>query len=513
MMIKQAVAFLKQHKMNTVMVSLTLVSLVVVLVVLSFVVNLYGDVIPGGESIVLPDLPDSGSGVQQGALNYKELSEAYASLETTAEVWTELTEEAASKGEKGGLHFISREHPEFSIFHADSQALCGKGFTLQNFDHIWMNSEHNYFYVVVNLGGTDIDLSDYYILSRDDSVRYASRVLINCYEATNVDLTNCIFTGTLLAPYATVTCQDTYLYGQILAPEVTGTRLSNKEVSFTGYEAIINGLSAVHFENDDVRRAAIAFLLQHNNDGRYDHYTQDSQVLARDLQEITSLVMDDCMLTLLEQDLKKFPALTSLTIRNADLTEFAPVGLDELVDLEISDTPLESLNLTNVPGLKRLIVDGTELTDLSLSAVPELITLSYRGTPLGWLDYTPVSKLQYLDCSDANIEPSVITGETLPLLNTLRIEENAGIEVIQLDTFSSLERLDCASCAITEINVEDFTRIRYLRCSYNRIKALDFSSVKQIYSVECYGDSLQTMIVTNWAEKAYADCPITRVYE
>ena len=510
---KSVIAFSKQHKMDTVLAFLTLVVLVFVMMVLSGVVHLYRDVRPQGESVVRPVVGNTASDILAGALNYRELSKAYAALDATAEVWTELTEEASANGEKGGLYFIAKENPEFSIFHADSNALCGKDFTLQNFDHIWMNSEHNYFYVVVNLAGTEIDLSEYYILSRDDSVRYASRVLINCYEATSVDLTNCIFAGTLLAPYATVTCQDTYLYGQILAPEITGTRLSNKEVSFTGYEAIMDGLSVVEFQNDGIRKAAIEFLLQHNTDGRYDHYTQDSQVMRRDLQAITSLVIRDCTLTLPEQDLKKFPALSSLTIRNTELTEFAPVGLTELVDLEISSTPLEALDLTNVPGLKRLIVEETNLTEIPLQAVPELVTLSYRGTPLGWLDYSQVSKLQYLDCSGTAIDTAVITGETLPALVTLRIADNEGVEAIQLDTFAFLEQLDCASCSLTELDVELFTKIRYLRCSYNQIETLDFSQVKQIYSVECYGESLQSMIVTNWAEAAYADCPITRIYE
>ncbi len=513
MKIKQAVAFLKQHKVDTVLASLTLVVLVVVMAVLSYTVDLYGNVTPGDESIVQPNLFDSDFGSPTGALNYMELSQAYASLDGTAEAWTEMTEEAASKGEKGGLYFISREHPEFSIFHADSQALCGKNFTLQNFDHIWMNSEHNYFYVVVNLAGKEIDLSDYYILSRDDSLRYASRVLINCYEATSVDLTNCIFTGTLLAPYATVTCQDTYLYGQILTQEITGTCASTKDVSFTGYNAIMEGLSVVNFRNDGIRKAAIEFLLNNNNDGRYNHYTQESQILRRDLQEITSLVIQDCTLTLPEQDLKKFPSLSSLIIRDADLREFSPMGITDLVELEISNTPLETLNLTNVPGLKRLIVDETKLTELALTAVPELVTLSYRGTPLGWLDYSPLSKLQYLDCSDAGIKVSVITGETLPLLTTLRIADNTGVKEIQLASFLSLEKLDCAQCALTEIDVEHFTKLRYLRCSYNRITELDLSHIKQLYAVECYGQSLQSIIVTNWAKAAYADCPITKVYE
>ena len=171
------------------------------------------------------------------------------------------------------------------------------------------------------------------------------------------------------------------------------------------------------------------------------------------------------------------------------------------------------LDLTHVPGLKRLIVEETQLTEIPFHAVPELVTLSYRGTPLGWLDYSQVPKLQYLDCSDTDIEETVITGDTLPSLVTLRIAENENVLSIQLDTFVSLEQLDCASCSLTEIDVALFTKIRYLRCSYNQIETLDFSDVKQVYAVECYGESLQSMIVTNWAEAAYADCLITRVYE
>ncbi len=506
-------SFLKQHRMDIVLSLIALLMIGAIVTVLFYAVPLCRTLFERGASLVTPVVYRQSTSDSQEEMSYRELSASYAQLAATGTPWTELTPEQVTAGNKGGLYFISREDLEFSIYHVDGNQLCDGQFTFADFDHIWMNSEHDRFYVVVNVAGKQIDLSDYYILARDDSALYASRVLINCYEAESVDLSGSILTGTLLAPDATVTCANTYMYGQILAKEIRGAFLAHKELPFTGYQSIMDGLSVVPFQNEGVRLAALQFLQQHNADGRYDGYTQDSQILKRDLQAITALEIQNCDLVELEQDLAKFKNLTSLKVHNTNLQTLSLIGQSGLLELEVTDAPLRELDLTDVPQLQRLLVDRTQLTQLALSQVPNLTVLSYSGTPLGWLDYTPLPRLQYLDCSDSGIQDAVITGETLPALTTLRIEKNGALTGIDVQSFKALERLDCASCALTEIDLEHFTKLRYLRCSYNRIAVLDFSHFTQLYSVECYGDSLQSMIVTNWADAAYADCEITRVYQ
>lgn len=512
MFFRRLMVFLKKNKVDAILSVLTFLMVGAVLFTVICTSGEYRNMRYPGDSLVqsipIQDLSAS-SGLEE--MSYGELSDAYTALDATCEVWTELTEGMQAEGKKGGLYFISKDNLEFCIFQTDASGLVNGKYSLKDFDHMWLNSEHNFFYMVINLAGKEIDLSDYYILARDDTFLYASRVLINCYEAETVNLENSIFTGTLLAPQANVTCSDTYLYGQILAKDVTGTYKANKNVPFTGYQSIMDGLATVEFQNDGVRLGAIRYLKNHNADGQYDRYTDESRILKRDLQEITELVIQNCALSGLEQDLAKFPKLTSLKIHHTDLANLSLFGQGDLVELEITDTPLTSLDLSGVPLLQRLVIEQTALEEISLSAVPNLSILSYRGTPLGWLDYSVLQKLQYLDCSDAGIELSNITGESLPELITLRIAQNEQITQIDLSTFPKLARLDCASCSLTEIDLEHFTHLQYLRCSNNKIETLDFSHFKQLFSVECYGASLQSMIVTNWAEAAYADCPITRV--
>ncbi len=512
MRIRQGIFFLKKNRVNVILSFFALLVMGAVLTVLLYTADTYKPVSPRGENLVsFAPVTDFTHGAQEEAMSYRELSEVYKSLKTTCEAWTSVTPEDVQANKKGGLYFISQGDQEFCIYHADSGSLLEAGYTLQNFDHIWLNSEHNFFYMVVNLGGEEIDLTDYYVVARDETAMYASRVLINCYEAETVRLNGAVFSGTLLAPQATVICEDTYVYGQILAKEITGTKKADKDIPFTGYQAITDGLGEVSFRNEGVRIAAVNFLKTHNEDGRYDAYTEESQILRRDLQAITQLSIQDCSLESLEQDLAKFKHLTSLKIHRTNLTQISLIGQGGLVELEITDTPLASLDLTDVPLLKRLVLDRTELTELSLFAVPDLSVLSYQGTALGWMDYTVLPKLQYLDCSGSGITQEVITGETLSALVTLRIEKNVEITEIDVASFPKLSRLDCAACTLTEIDLAHFPLLSYLRCSDNQISELDFSGFKQLYRVECYGDSLKSMIVTNWAEAAYADCAITRV--
>ena len=81
MNVKRLMAFLKPHKAEIKMASLTLIVLVFVMLVLSYTVHLYRNPLSKGENVVRPGGQGAVSGNQSGSLNYKELSEAYASLE------------------------------------------------------------------------------------------------------------------------------------------------------------------------------------------------------------------------------------------------------------------------------------------------------------------------------------------------------------------------------------------------------------------------------------------------
>ena len=135
-----------------------------------------------------------------------ELSQELLSLEPSAVEWNKKGENP----EDQGLYFISKENVDHAVYNVDSENLCNEGYTFEDFEYIWINSESDDFNIVINISGSHIDLSDYYILVREEKGLYASRVIINCYEAQEVILNNTIVTGTILAPNADIKYENTY---------------------------------------------------------------------------------------------------------------------------------------------------------------------------------------------------------------------------------------------------------------------------------------------------------------
>ncbi|MBP5730696.1 MAG: hypothetical protein J6X19_05780, partial [Clostridia bacterium] len=155
----------------------------------------YGAAQDYGNPVVLRSRDHESDESASPIMSYKEMSYTYKELSATC---TEWTDDELPEGSERGLYFISRDNLQYCIYDTDASALCGGKHTLTDFNYMWLNSEDDGFYVLINLAGKNIDLSGYYVLARDRGYVYASRVIINCYEAETVDLGGAILTGTLL---------------------------------------------------------------------------------------------------------------------------------------------------------------------------------------------------------------------------------------------------------------------------------------------------------------------------
>lgn len=466
-----------------------------------------------GWSVVKQFVPEyvSGSG-QNSERGYRELSDEYRLLTANSTEWTDMENPLGEDGtgEKGGLYFISKEDLEISIYDCDCVELCGGGYELKDFDHIWINSEDSGFYVVINMSGKYIDLSGFYILCRDSSQRYASRVIINAYEAKTVVLNDTIFTGTLLAPDAVVLADNAFIYGEILSAGMIGTPKAQKLIRFGGYDSIMDTLAYAVIRNDSIRKAAIRDLVANDRYGRYKNYTEDSNILKGDLEAVRSLDLSGVVFDEdIEHDLVKFRLLEVLKLNNTNVKTLSLNGLDYLRELEMSDTPVESLNISEASSLMRLVLDNTALTSLDTGKNTELRILSVNGSKTGWPVSAPLPHLTYLDCTGSGAVSEKITGEMLPALTTLKIADNPGIKAVDGTTFPELTALDAKDCSLTEFYPGQDTKLTYIRLSGNPIRELDFSMINHIFSVECYSNQLVFITVTRWASVVGVYCPVS----
>ncbi len=441
---------------------------------------------------------------------YAQMSQRFSQFEANSQPWTFLgteQDDSALNGGKGGIYCISMENVRYTVYNIDTQNVCD-GYTLEDFNHMWINSEDNEFYVIVNIGGNKVDLTDYYILVRDESGIYASRAIINCYEATEVILDNAVVSCTLLAPNAQVHCDNTFVFGQLLAPSVQGELALNKDIKFTGEEAMSQFMDILTFENDEVRLAAITYLKNHDQDNKYANHDANSDLWETDIEHVTELKINAYGESLenLANDLLLFPGLKRLVITNAVIDSLDLSAFSEMIDLEVSYSTISELNLSGLTKVKRLILDYNDnLKTIDLSSMALLEILSYNDTPLGWLDFSVCPNLRYLDCAAVEMSDEIdkITGESLQNLETLVIRYNKNIKSIEFGSFPNLKTIDCSNCSISKFDMDGCYKLEYFRGSYNQTSKVDFSMCSSLKYVEVYYKSLRKATIPSNVKTAY----------
>ena len=441
---------------------------------------------------------------------YAQMSKRFSEFEPNSTAWTLLgtqQDDSASNGGKGGIYCISTDNVRYTVYNIDINNICD-GYALDDFNHMWINSEDKDFYVVVNISGKKIDLSNYYILVRDETGLYASRAIINCYEATEIILNDAIVSCSLLAPNAQVQCNNTYVFGQLLAPEITGTLALNKDIKFTGEEQIKEFMNIVKFQNDEVRKAAISYLKNNDPYNKYTNHDANSNLWMDDLESVTELRINAYgeALENIQEDLKLFPGLKRLVITNAQIDSLDLSPYTELQDIEVSHSTVSDINVTGLSKVKRLMIEYDDnLKTIDLSQMPALEILSYNDTPLGWLDFSVCPMLRYLDCAAVEMSGDLktITGETLQNLETLIIRYNRNITLIDFASFPKLKTVDCSHCSITKFNMKGCTTIQYFKGSYNKTTKIDFSYCTSLKEVEVYYKSLKQVTLPDNVWRAY----------
>ena len=123
--------------------------------------------------------------------------------------------------------------------------------------------------------------------------------------------------------------------------------------------------------------------------------------------------------------------------------------------LEVSNNPLETLNLDNCSMLETLIADNCGLTNLQLGMKKKLHTLEVPNNKLTTIDISKCSNLQTVNISYNNIEGSI----TLP---------------------SSLTQIDASDNNLTAVDCTKSKKIEYLTLRKNQIQALDLSDISSL---------------------------------
>lgn len=468
--------------------------LIIILVIVSVDTLKTVDVVPKNNSN-LTELNSEESFLFNNEATRQKISSAYASLEANYNVWNSKEENL-----KDGIFCITTDSVSDLVYEIDSANIVDMGKTFSDYTYLWIDSGSNDFYAIVNISGKDINLKDYYILTRDETGIYGSRALLNFYEAETIDVSNAIVIGNILAPYATVNCENTTLYGQINGKETIGKLKKQKDLPFSGFKDISTDFETVKFENDSVRLAAIEYLLNHDSENQYADYNASSSFRKKDLEAVKkiSIYASGESLKTIEKDLAMFPNLTEVEIYKADIQSFSTENLENLRSLTICDTNISLVDISHATELIKLVIDeNSNLKNLDFSKNSKMEILSYSGTPLGWMNYSALPELYYLDCSSSKIGPNLtISGENLKKLKMFNISHNSNVVTLYLNTFPALEQINCSSCAIKQLSFNGCKTLQYFKCSNGIVKEYDFKGATNLKMVEIFGASVKKIDIT-----------------
>jgi len=309
-----------------------------------------------------------------------------------------------------GIYCVSESNIETMCYEIDANNVAGKGYTMQDFNNLWAGSTSEDFYVVINIKGETVDLTNFYILIGDSSMLYASRAIINCYEAKTVILKDTILTGTLIAPNAKVIYDNSYIYGQVFANKTQGNFTYSKTIEFSGYDSIIDRLTTVEFESDIIRTKVIEELVD-NEPETYSSYNRDSILLLSDTVKVTSLNLSAMDIKGLYNDLKYLPNLTYLNLSNCNLSEIDTSKLQNITHLVIAgNKSITSLNLEQLPKLVQLDISNCNLSELDLSKCPNLTLLKCSNTNINSLNIGVAPLLVNVEAYGDKLK-EIITGD------------------------------------------------------------------------------------------------------
>lgn len=392
----------------------------------------------------------------------------------TGEPWTEIDQDNT----RTGFYCIETEEVGNKIvYQINPENICGH--KMSEYNYIWVDAVNTGFYALLNISGEVVDLSNYYILVHDDTGNLASRLLINCYEAKVVKLSNTILTGTVIAPNANIEYDDTIVYGMVYGKASTGSRSFYREIPFEKYDLMLRDQGTVATFENYVMSTLVLQNLRSNLPSQYSTYASNYQLTTVDLENLTNFNASNAMIDDFMGDLDGMINLETLTVSGTKIQSLDVSKLTKLKKLDLSETNIHELIVPENCLIEELDISGTEIIyALDFSKFPNLKRLTVQKVT-GFNGFTQkqndvLSKqLEYLDFSG-----------------------NSSLTSFNFKPYTKLTYINADETSLTGFDVSANAELTEIHANYIKVKELNFSANKKIERIYAYG-SYSKIIVPN----------------
>ena len=193
-------------------------------------------------------------------------------------------------------------------------------------------------------------------------------------------------------------------------------------------------------------------------------------------------------------DLSDNVALKTLVCTGCDLQYLNVAGCANLETLDCHDCGLTSLDAFYNEKLTDLDCSDNQITYLSLSDNPDLIRLDCSNNQITWLYVRYATDLVSVDCSGNQL--STINVSNNKALTSLSCGSNQ-LTSIDLSNNTALTLLSCGSNQLTSIDLSNNIALTELYCSGNQLTSLDLSNNPELQTLHCSHNQLTFLDTTN----------------
>lgn len=179
-------------------------------------------------------------------------------------------------------------------------------------------------------------------------------------------------------------------------------------------------------------------------------------------------------------DLLELERIDSIELNNNYSDYFFEGGcFKNLKKLKINGDKFFNLDLSENLLLEELYVGGTSILDINLKNNTNLVKITLKNNFITNLNTISCGQLEYLDCSNNEIESLFISGRSLVYLDC----SFNNLKNLELKGCDFLSKLNFSSNKIKRIELNRIEALEELNCSFNKLEELDISELTKLRAI------------------------------
>ena len=233
--------------------------------------------------------------------------------------------------------------------------------------------------------------------------------------------------------------------------------------------------------------------------------------------------------------------LTSINISDSSVTSIGLKSCNELTYLNVSGTAVKSLNLSHCPDLATLNVSRTNVSELALNECQELRKLNVEDCSnltsidinmcddlISCFEYGELQQqdgktsyigedkyVKYSDELDINLPGLLLNEKNFPdekFRYQLNLKTSYGNYYLNQTRVDNVTELWISGKGIKSLKgIEFFKNLDTLVCDSNRLTELDLSNNHKLKWLSCDNNDIQTLIFDNPSTLTYLNCDNTQI--